>query len=179
MQPSEHIHEKVLASALLSEGVGRSSRALDSFASWLLGAFGAALALIVSNISELTRHLPLSAVKCAGAIFVGAAVLAVLEKYIAAILSAAAKASAVGRALGEEFAVEELDFSVVFAEARRAAFPLLSWFVARSFRKVEHGDLTAAARNLTRWAQIQGLLVFAEALLLLWAALVVFRELVA
>ncbi len=178
MSDTEDVHEKVLASALLSEAAGKCSASLDSFSSWLLGGFAAALVFLISNVGSLQAHLPVIALRAAGRLFLIAVVLGLVEKYIATVLRGAAEASAAGREIGEKFAEFDLDFKIVFGELEKAMFPPLKWFVRRSLAKAQSGDFAASARSFVKWAQIQGFVVVVQAAVLLWAVYRLLSDLV-
>jgi hypothetical protein len=166
-----HLHEQVFANSLLTLGAGKSSAALDTFSGWLLGGFGAALALLLSNLDSVRPFLPIPVVKLAAFIFIIAAVIGVAEKYLAALVSGAVEAFVVSSELGEKMGDRDiaLDFSVIFAETERAAFGPARWIVRRMFKRVRQGDLVVSGRFFSRCSQVQGILVLCEAFLILLA----------
>ena len=107
----KHLQEQVFANSLLTVGAGKSSAVLDSFVSWLLGGFGAALALVLSNLDSIAPFVPIEAIKSSATIFMVAVVVGVVEKYLAAIVTGGAESAAAGREIGEKPADLETRFS--------------------------------------------------------------------
>lgn len=166
-----HLQEKVLAGSLLTAGAGKASAALDSFASWLLAGFGAALALVISSDTTVGKYVSEQDLKSAGVLFLWAAALTVIEKYLSAIIVGAAETAAQAAEAGRRLADDNVDvnFSIVFQELQSAVIWPARWFVARSQAKVLRGDFASAGRSLLRCAQAQGFLVLVAAVLLLVA----------
>ena len=175
----EHVQEKFFASTLLTLGAGKSSAAVDSFSGWLLAGFAAVLTFLLGNLDSLGAYLPIITVRDSAYIFVAAIVPAVLAKIISVVVVGASEAAALGREIGKAFADQgiELDLPVALRECEKAFFPPMNRLIKRSFKKVEHGDLAASARGLTKWAQVQTILVLIEVLLIMWAAIVLVRGL--
>jgi hypothetical protein len=171
--------EKVFAQTLLAVGAGKSSAALDSFASWVLGGFAAVLTFLLGTSGSLGKHLPIETLRNAAYIFVSAWVPAVAEKFISVMVVAAAEGSSLGREVGKATAKEgiELDLPVVFRECERAFLPPVSWLIRRSLKKLEDGDLTASARTLMTGTLVQAFLIVVELALIAWAAIVLIRGL--
>lgn len=78
----DHVHERVIAGALISEIAGKMSQRLDTFATWLLAGFGAAVALMLVNHEALTL-LPVATVRAGLKLFVWAVIVTVIQKYLA------------------------------------------------------------------------------------------------
>ena len=166
----------VIAAAMIADVAGRVSGKFDTFATWLLAAFGAALALLLSSHDALAM-LPLANVRGLGQLFLWAVVVTVVEKYVAIIVSGGAEASASGRALvlehlkgrRERGQSTELDFRIFSDAMMKSLFRPGRWIAARSIRKVMSGDLTAGSRQQLKLAQVQGMLVLIEIGLFLFA----------
>jgi hypothetical protein len=175
----EHLQEKAFASALLTLGAGKSSAAVDSFSGWLLAGFAAVLTFLLGNLDSFGPYLQIATLRDAAYIFVAAIVPAVLAKVISVVVVGATEAAALGREVGKAASDQgiDLDFSVALRECEKAFFPPMNRLIKRSFKKMEHGDLAASARGLTKWAQVQTLLVLLEVCLVLWAAIVLIRGL--
>ena len=169
MDTIAHINEKVLTSALLFEATGKSSAAIDSFSGWLLAALAASVAFLLGNIDKLSSHLSAGVLRSLLSIFLTVAVLGVLEKMLAVVLAGASAGAAVGRVMGGEVASRGivLDVTVIFKEAEKAILPPARWVVRRSFGKAASGDIVAAARTMTRLAQIQGMVAMVQAVMVL------------
>jgi len=174
-----HLQEKVLAGRLLTAGASKTSAALDSFASWLLGGFAAAFALILSSDSTIGRYIFEEDLKFAGSIFLWAAGITIIEKYLSAIIRGAAEVAAQAEDAVLKLAADgvELNFAIVFQEVQSAVVRPARWIVARSQAKLIGGDFAVSGRNLFRCAQAQGLLVLVSAALLLAALSILLRGL--
>jgi hypothetical protein len=166
-----NLHEQVFVNHLRSEMNGRTSEILDSFSGWLLAGFGAASALLVSNYDSVSKHLATDTIKTFLFLFIWSLGLAIVQKYLSAIVTAHSQASAIGRNLGEKTSEKfiSLNFEVILAEMERAVLPPGRWLVSRSFAKLREGDLVSTSRNYTRLLQIQGALAAIQAGLILIA----------
>jgi len=172
--PAAEIQAKILAGRLLTLGARHSSEALDQFSSWLLGGFGAAFALLIVNVENVSKHLAIRSLRSAVWLFLAMLLLGVVSKLLAAILRAAGGAAAESESMGHDLADREVEinFKTVFRETEEATFPSMRRLVAASLRRVEHGDFAAGGRLYARLAQVQGFIVFVEVALAVAAALV-------
>lgn len=175
----ENLQEKYFASTLLTVGAGKSSSGLDSFASWLFAGFAGVLTFIVGNLGSVSSHLPIESLRQAASIFAVTAVPFVVQKLIATLIVGAAEAAALGREVGEKAADRKLklNLAIVYQECERAFFPPVSWVLQKSLAKMQRGDLTAHSRGLSKWVQVQTLLVVGEVGLIVWAAFTLIRGL--
>lgn len=167
----QHVQEQVLARSLLISGAGKASNLIDKFISWLLAGAGAALALMIGALPDIQRYIPVTKIKSAAVIFLVAAVITAVEKYLASLVVGAAETSALAAETGRQLATQgvPVDFEMVFKEMESAMFPPMRWFVRRSLNKVRRGDFVASGRNFARCAQIQGFLSVAIVGLIVWA----------
>jgi hypothetical protein len=170
-EPIPYLQEKVLAGSLLTSGAGKAASVIDTFVSWLLAGTGGALALLIGNLADVVKYVPLATLKSAACLFLFAACLTVVEKYLASVIVGAAESSAHAAEVGRRLADEEIkiDFNVVFREFEAATLPPMRWFVARSLAKARSGDFAASGRNFARCTQIQGVLALGVSILVLWA----------
>lgn len=174
MSPIENITEKNLVNNLLFGAISQSSERVDSFSWWLLAGYSAITAFILGNPAVAADHLTKSMLHCFLSGFILVLVLGIFEKFLAILIGAASAGAAVGREITIQLQPgTELMFSVIFTEVERAIFPPMRWLVQRSFRKAAEGDITAASRNFTRLAQIQGICVALQALTVLWVVVAV------
>jgi hypothetical protein len=175
----EHLQEKFFASTLLTLGAGKSSAAADSFSGWILAGFAAVLTFLLGNLDSLGTYLPITTLRNAAYIFVAAIVPAALAKVISVVVVGASEAAALGREVGKSAADQgiDLDLSVALRECEKAFFPPMNQLIKRSLKKMERGDLAASARGLTKWTQVQVMLVLLEVFLITWAAIVLVRGL--
>lgn len=171
----ENIHEKVLVNSLLFEAAGKASATIDSFSNWLLAGFAAAITFLLGNLGSLSDQLSSSRVQYCAYLFIAVLVLGIFEKILATVIAAASAGASVGREIGAQNAERgiELQPAVIFSEAEKAILPPMRRFVSRSFMKAASGDITAAARTFTAAAQIQGLLVATQVVIILRAVYVI------
>ena len=175
----EHIHERVLASTLMTMTAGKTASVIDSFLSWFVAGAGAAIALLAGNLSGLSPYISVQSVKCAATLFLVAAVITVVEKFLAAIVIGAAESANHAGEIAERMLKNdiELDMRVVFREFELATFPPLRWLIKRSFAKTEAGNFTGPSRKLAKCAQIQVYLALVATAFITWAMIVVVRGL--
>ncbi|MGA8182208.1 MAG: hypothetical protein WB819_01030 [Terriglobia bacterium] len=174
-QQINHIYERVLVSNLLFGAIGASSRNMDVFSSWLIAGFAAVAAGIFANLGQVAHHLTPHVLHTFFICFFVTVVLGIVEKLLAVLVTGASAGAAIGRTEGT-YAAEsrlELDIPFLFSEVERAVIWPARWFMKRSFAKAAKGDLSASARSFTRVVQIQGLCMFAQALVVLWVVGVV------
>lgn len=166
-----NIHEKVLASNLLLAGTAESSAALDKFASWLVAGFGAALGFLIANLGGISVFVSPATLKCTATLFLWSAAIVAVEKYLAAVIGGASRASSIAAAAGEKAAADqlEIDFAVVFAEMKKALIWPTRSLASRAFTKALAGDLAYSSRCLARLSHLQGVLVLAVSVLVVWA----------
>jgi hypothetical protein len=172
--PPADIQAKILAGRLLTLGARHSSEALDQFSSWLLGGFGAASALLIVNVENVSKHLAIGSLRSAVWLFLIMLLLGAFSKLLASILRAAGGAAAESESMGRDLADDEVEvnFKTVFRETEKATLPPMRMLVASSLRKVEGGDFAASGRLYAKLAQIQSFIVFVEVVLAAAAALV-------
>jgi hypothetical protein len=174
MKPSE-IQSSVFAGQALILATNRVSASLDTFSGWLAAGFGATLALFIANLDTVSNFVSLESIKDASFLFLISALLAVIDKFLAAFIAAGTTAATEGATLGKELAERdiELDAPAFFSEIERALFWPLSLFASRAFAKVSAGDFAGPSRMYTKAAQIQSIVVICQACLSLSAAVVI------
>lgn len=157
-------HERLTAGRLLALGAAHVSEQLGSFGSWLLIGVGATYALVLANLAAVQQFVWLSTIRTGLVLLLVAVVLGVLQRGLAAILSAssasAEKAEQIGRELAERGI--EIDFKVLFREIERGTFYPAKWIIRRSCNHISEGDFAASGRQSAGIAQIQSLLVLAQ-----------------
>ncbi|KQY51935.1 hypothetical protein ASD14_04480 [Lysobacter sp. Root494] len=160
---------------MLILATNRVSASLDAFSGWLAAGFAAALALFIANLDTVSKFVLLGNIKCASVLFLASALLAIADKLLAAFIAAGTTAATEGAALGKEIAASgvELDVPAFFSQVERALFWPLSAFARRSFANAETGDFGGPGRMYTKVAQVQVLIVIAQAGLSLAAAIVI------
>ena len=117
MKPSES-QATVLAGQVLLVATQKVSASFDSFSGWLVTGFGAVVALFIANLEAVSKFASLASIKCAASLFVASAVLAVVDKLLAAFIAAGTAAGIEGAAIGKELARNniEIDVTTFFAQ---------------------------------------------------------------
>jgi hypothetical protein len=163
----EFVKEKLLVSDVFAHSAANLSPAIDSFASWILGGFGAGLALLLANLDKVQHFIDVSTIRRAGLLFLAAIVVGIVEKLLALVVTTASRNFAAGRTIGAKF--EGIDIQAYFREAEKGFFIPARWLAARSFKKLLSGDLAAMPRAIIRLAQVQIWIALAEAALIVRA----------
>lgn len=166
--PALHLAAKVMArSAEIASEVG------DSFSNWLLGGFGAVLALLLANLDKLTSIIPLTNIRVSGRIYIVAAVLALFEKLLALWAGGFSKGHSLGTELAREVDPQAIDFRIYLETSRKAIFPPMRWVLDRQLAASARGDITSVPRMALRLTQVQLVVVFIQAGLIVAAAAVI------
>jgi len=156
----------IAAGQALTLSAGNASASLDRFAVWMLFAFGAGVALILSHIDEVQRYIPVASISRSTRMFIFATIVCVVERYIAVIVSGAAKSGIEGVAIGEKY--QNMDIDAFLSEMKRGIPAIARRFVSRVLDSASKGDYAASGRLLNRLTVWQGFLVLVEAALLIW-----------
>jgi hypothetical protein len=165
---ADEIHQLIVGTMLLA-AAGKASRALDTFGTWLLAGFGAAVALLLTNHDTLAL-IPSAASRGEIRLFLFAVVLAVIQKYVAIIVTMADEGSTLGREIVTPHLGRgaQIDPDMITSEVLRGLYGPQRWIVRKMFAKSK-GDFAAAPRAFMKMAQVQGLLVVLEVALFLIA----------
>ena len=171
MQEIKNIHDQNFVNILRAKTNECVSPIIDHFSSWLIGGYGAAAALLVSQYNSVSNHINISVIQDFLLLLMLALIMAVIQKFISSLVISNARASIVGVELGRDASENniDLDFEFIFNEIEKSIFPISRWFVRRSLRKVLKGDLMANSRNIVRLLQVQGLITIAQVLVTLCA----------
>jgi hypothetical protein len=174
----DHVHEKVLVSALLFASLGKGSEKVDTFSNWLLAGFAAAVSFLLANIGSLASHVPSKTLQELVTAFLIVFALGLVEKMLAVVVAAASAGSAIGREMGDKIAATgtEVDIAYLLSEIERAVFPPIRRLVRRSFAKAQSGDLTAAARAYSHCVEAQIFLVLIQGGAVLWSVWLLARN---
>ncbi len=174
MSTQQPVQELIVAGRLLMMMAARVSENLASFASWLIGSFAAVLGLLVANVDSVSQFLPSKSLGTATFIFLLAVGLHVIQRYLYAIVAGSVAAS---REAEELSTPQGLDFSRVMDEIERSSLWPVRILVARAMAKIRNGDFAAGGRLNAKLAQIQGYLVIAQMIIVVWAGSVLGRAL--
>jgi hypothetical protein len=165
---------RVAAGAALTMSSGHASASLDKFATWFLTAFGTGLALIVSQLKEVTAFIPLPTVALAAYLFLIAAVVCVAQRYVAMVITGGAKAAKEGREMGGQ--LQHMDGEEFIAQLLEGMPRLVRWMCKAQFDALKKGDYAVGGRMFMRLTMWQGLLVGIELLVLLGALTKIVNE---
>ncbi|MGD0137139.1 MAG: hypothetical protein ABSE57_34280 [Bryobacteraceae bacterium] len=165
-----------IAGVMIVSMASALSSKFDTFATWLLAAFGAGVALLLSSHEAATLVSPY-AMRSGATLFCWAVVVTVIEKYLAIIVSGAGEAADAARSTilqhidrrRELGLTQTLHMETIMRELVRPLFRPIRWIAWRMNRKVLEGDLTAGARRLLVIAQLQGFLMLVQIVLFLIA----------
>ncbi len=168
MEKLQFSNEQILAQASLLS-VLKGAKLLDNFGCWLLASFGAALAFIIAN--NISRDLLI--IKVPIIIFICATCICIIQKYLAITIACGFEAN-------EEterriLVLIEKDKNIFtnfnfdkFCEEMEKPYWWPSKLIIRSFfHKIAKGDLNASVRLLVQCFQVQSMLVFIQAILLM------------
>ena len=167
--------DRVVAGQLLMSVARHSSQSMDAFSGWMLAGFRGAFALVLANIDRVATFLKPEALKVGASWYLGAVLLGVVEKALAAVVASGVAAGVDGEAMGRQIAENELqvDFSQVFTEMEKALWPPFRGVARNAFKKSVAGDHAAGGRLCLAFAQVQSWIVAIEAILVVIGALIV------
>jgi len=166
--------EQIILNTALPPVAAEMSKSLDTFASWALGGFAAALALLISN-NDAHKWIGQENFSVSGKTFAVVLVLTTVQKYVSVILTGLAFAGPAG-------AKAALDQAATRGQSFRfnpeTMLHLLSstlWLLPKFVRKrlggrLRAGDYMGNARSAMKLLQLQALLVLLIAVALLVAA---------
>jgi len=172
MIPVPHLHEQLLAARLLIESGGKTSRALDAFAGWLLVGSAAFLAFLLAHqVIRLDVH------SRSGWLLVIAALGTVVQKYLALLVASIAESYRIGREAGDAYLAAqraeggpvEFNITAYYAYVLAALFPLQRRLARPFLEKAARGDFLAGARFALKLGEVQGMIVLIDALLIICA----------
>jgi hypothetical protein len=165
--PPGKIIARIAAGAALTISAGYASASLDKLATWFLAAFGAGLALTLSNFKEISAFIPSRSIACAAYLFLCASILCLIQRYIAMLVGCGASSSKEGREMGEK--LEHMDGEEFFAQIKAGMPNLVRFLSSRLLDDIAKGDFTAGGRMFLRLTLIQGLIASIEVIVLLVA----------
>lgn len=144
-----------LAYVVLADIASKLSSRFDAFATWLLAAFGGAVALMLTSHDAIAL-VSSYAIRTDAKLFCAAVIVTVIEKYIAIIVIAGSEGAVSARAIildhfklrREANEPPNLDAKIITAEIVRPIFRPFRWIAERSVRKIEAGDSGLGMRRL-------------------------------
>ncbi|WP_446808637.1 hypothetical protein ACH50O_15325 [Methylomonas sp. 2BW1-5-20] len=158
---------KFAASNLLTISAGVASSSLDKLATWFLVAFGAGIALILSNLKDISEFIPIPVIACVSTLFFWASVLCFAQRYVATVIGCGAASAKESRELIEKLA--RIDPVELIAQMKAGIPYLLRLIASGLLNAVENGDFAAVGKLFIRLTLFQGLLATSEVIVLLVA----------
>jgi hypothetical protein len=177
--------EQRAAGELLMIQAEHISQAVSAFSGWTMATVGAAIALILSHVDDITKYVSPSAFHTGMALFLWSvgtgAVARYLQSMVIALLAVTRRAEAYGtqldaaaQALGRPFDMERFG-----DEYRKGLFPHLRIWFDIGMRKVKNGDFGASYRSIAKSSQLQVIFVAAQSITAISGCWVMVRSTVA
>ena len=172
--------EAIIANGLMASMGNRVTEQLSTFSSWLIASYALVLGLLIANIKSVAMFLPAACIGSSAEFYLVALLFHVFQRYLAASLAAGA---AVQKDTEELLAKKNdpnlppLQPTVIFDLVARGLWWPVNKYTNWLIRKMLAGDLSLAGRAQMVMAQIHALLVFAQMMLIIWAAFVIARAL--
>lgn len=162
----------MLAGQTMAHLAGNLSPKFDTFATWLLAGFGAAVGLLLTN-HDVSALIPAATIRVGTKLFLWAVCVTVVEKYLYIIAAGGAEAAESARtSFNEHFKARReqnlpinLNMQLFILEMIRPLFKPALWVASGALRKIAAGDTNAGVRFLVVIAQIQGALMAVEVVL--------------
>lgn len=158
---------KQIANKLMIEMARGVNESTSVFATWLLAGFSAAFGLILVNLDGILEFVEVNAVKNAFFLFLVSLLIAVIHKWLSAILQAGFRGGDEGEKVDSVLNQSGLTVNqeLLLAEIERACLPPTRFLVKRQYRKLRSGDITVAGRQQLKLAQIQSFLMLGQILM--------------
>jgi ABC-type Fe3+-siderophore transport system permease subunit len=95
------VQSVALAGALMAHLAGNLSAKFDTFATWLLAGFGAAVGLLLTS-HEVSSLVPAATIRWGAKLFLAAVCVTVVEKYLSIIVAAGSEGAEFSRSAFED-----------------------------------------------------------------------------
>lgn len=162
--------DSIFAGRVLTAMANRVSSELVSFSSWMVLGFGAILGLVLANIDTVSKFVAPNAFGLAVKLFLVAVIFNVLQRYMAAIVSASVTLAKEVEAMPVH---PNADIAAFMHQIEDATLWPMKLMVRWSNRKIAAGDFAVGGRLNARLAQAQAWFVFAQLIAVVAAALVI------
>jgi hypothetical protein len=176
MTENNKIDESILIGKTLSLIAIGVTTSFEKFSGWLLAGFGAAFALLLSNIETVAKFIAVEDIKTGVLLYLIALASGVFQRWLAAGINAGAMVSKEAEDLGAN-APEGIDFDNVLTQIENSTFYPQKWLVRYQFNQVRKNDYAAPGRMQATMAQIQGRLVLVQGVLVISSIVVMVRGL--
>jgi hypothetical protein len=163
------VQSVALAGAVMAHLAGNLSAKFDTFATWLLAGFGAAVVLLLTS-HEISVLVPAASIRYGAKLFLAAVCVTVVEKYLSIIVAGGSEGADFARSTLEDHLKKRreqglplnLNMQTFIGEFLRPLFKPAVWLASFALRKIAAGDFNAGARQLVVMSQTQGALLLAE-----------------
>lgn len=162
--------DSIFAGRVLTAMANRVSSELVAFSSWILLGFGAILGLVLANIQTVSKFVAPESLGFAVKLFLVAVIFNVLQRYMAAIVSASVTLAKEVEAMPIH---PNADMAAFLGEIEAATLWPMKIMVRWSSRKIAAGDFAVGGRLNARLAQAQAWFVFVQLIVVVAAALVI------
>ena len=137
------------------------SAGLSKFSGWVLVGYAGILGALLANLDSASKFLAPGTLSTLSLLFSLVVILNLLQRYSAAVVSSSAEA---GKRVKEQPAPRSTDIDKFLKELECATLWPARLMVRRTNRKLLEGDLAAGGRLLSKLAQVEAWLVFAQVL---------------
>jgi hypothetical protein len=155
-----HLNEQILVSRALVLAAKNASEGMDKFIHWMLAGFAAGLTYLLGQ-----SHIPFISLKPIASLFLIAALIGILQRYLAMIVSIGATTFQEGEKLHDNRTpIDIARFFIIYIQS----LPVTNrWAAAWAARQFMTGNLTATGKGIMNFAIIQCTLGLACTALLL------------
>ena len=164
------VESQQVAIQLMFTMAGGATKEVSALSTWFIGGVGALLAVVVNGAEALTPFFHLEYLSDAIRMFIGAAAINVLQRWIGAMVTGAVDVSKEVQKLFEGGKFSPKSRVVALKIIADRSTPPVTWMMRKSMRSMEKGDLVAGAVNIARLSQIQSVLLIPQFALLGLAA---------
>ena len=157
---SDNIEESIFIGKVLSVTAASASASIDKFSTWLIAGFGAAFALILTNIATVSSFISVDKIKCGVMLYLMALVFSVLQRLIASQIQSGVAAI---KELKDVDSPKDLNPENLMREFERVTFYPMKWLIQYQNKRLEEKDFAANGRMQAYMVQVQSLLVIIQA----------------
>jgi hypothetical protein len=167
MAEESNIDEKLFMLIMRANINGKASTIIDTFSGWLIGGFGVAATLFITQTKSIQEHITICGIQWFLYLFLAALLLAIIQKFIAVMVGSNSMGGLVGYELIKEFIENGIipDQDFIFNETEKGMLPFFRWYASKIFNAARNGDILSSSRNFTKLCQVQGLLALLQAII--------------
>lgn len=167
MAEKSYENEKLFVLIMRASVNGRASTIIDTFSGWLIGGFGVAATLFITDTKSVQEHVTVCGIQWFLYLFLVALLLAVIQKILAVMVGSNSMGGLAGYELAKEFNQNgvKLDQDFIFTETEKGMLPFARWYASKIFKEAKYGNILASSRNFTKLCQVQGVLTLLQAII--------------